>query len=272
MYYSPVTGSRLYRVTGPGELWPTPLLGLGAYFSKGGRYNYSQQPTVYCSEDPLVALAESAFYQFLEWQAKISTHRLNPVAYPLISKHKLWCFSIDPPPIVIDLEHAQAIGFFQHTPHMLLNPGFNPARGLQLPGQHPARDYWGTQDLAREVRDFASAGSPEPRPEGIRAPALRVKRAPGYRARQLALFVPDATVHQPYQDRSSVIAEYDLEIQFLQADSRLPVNNQTVDIDWCMPQFRVGGAGVVAIPAYAQRPNAIDYSPNTWHDLEIQFA
>src|SRR5437868_1933428 len=197
MYYPLAAGTRLYRVTSPGEVWPTPMLGLGAYFTKGGRYNYAPEPTVYCAEDPLAVLAEAAFYEALEWQAKISTHRFNPVGYPLVSSHKLWCFSIDPAPALIDLEHAQAIALFQHTPHMLLNPSLNPARGPHLPGQRPARDYFGTQDLAKDVRGLMPpAGSPDPRPEGVKAPAIRVKRVARYRAHQLALFVFDAAVHQ----------------------------------------------------------------------------
>jgi hypothetical protein len=190
MYYPLADGARLYRVTGPGVNWPTPLLGLGAYFTKGGRYNYASEPTVYCAEDPLVVLAEAVFYEALEWQAKISAHRFNPVAYPLVSSHKLWCFSIDPAPAIIDLEHAQAVALFQHTPHMLINPSLNPARGPHLAGQRPSRDYLGTQDLAKDVRGLVPpSGSPLRRPEGIKAPAIRVKRVAGYRVHQLALFV-----------------------------------------------------------------------------------
>ena len=273
MYYSLAAGTRLYRVTSVGVAWPTPLLGTGAYFTKGGRYNYATEPTVYCAEDPLAVLAEAAFYEALEWHARISTHRLNPVTYPLISNHKLWCFSIDPAPAVIDLELAQVITLFQHTPHMLLNPSFNPARGPHLPGQRPARDYFGTQDLAKDVRGFVPPpGSPDPRAEGIKAPALRLKRVVGYRAHQLALFVFDAAVHQPYPDRSNLILECDLEIQFLQSSPRQAVTAATADIDWCTPQFRISGPGAAVIPSYGPRPNAVNYSPNRWYNLDLQFA
>src|SRR4051794_39378687 len=135
MYYNLAPAARLYRVTGPGVNWPTPLYGLGAYFNKGGRYNQASQPTVYCTEDPLAVIAETAFYEALEWQGKISAHRMNPVSYPLVSDHKLWCFTIDPAPAIIDLEHPQAIALFQHTPHMLSNPSLNPDRGAHVPGQ-----------------------------------------------------------------------------------------------------------------------------------------
>lgn len=273
MYYSLSAGALLYRVTSPGVVWPTPLLGLGAYFTKGGRYNYASEPTVYCSEDPLAALAEAAFYEALEWQAKISTHRFNPVAYPLVSIHKLWCFSIDPAPTIIDLEHAQATVLFQHTPHMLLNPSLNPARDPHLPGQRPARDYFGTQDLAKDVRGLVPpAGSPDPRPEGVKAPAIRVKRVPGYRAHSLALFIFDAAVHQPFQNRSNLILECDLEFQFLQSSPRQAVTALTVEIDWCKPQFRISGAGASVIPAFGPRPNAKRYHSNRWYNLDLQFA
>jgi RES domain len=273
MYYTLPAGAHLYRITSSGVIWPTPLLGLGAYFTKGGRYNYASEPTVYCAEDPLAVLAEAAFYEALEWQAKISTHRFTPVNYPLVSFHMLWCFSIDPAPTIIDLEHSQAIALFQHTPHMLLNPSLNPARGPHLPGQHLARDYFGTQDLAKDVRGLVPpAGSPDARPEGVKAPAIRAKRVAGYRAHQLALFVFDARVHQPYQGRSNLVMGCDLQFRFLQSGTRAAVTPQAVDIDWCRPQFRLGGAAAAVIPAYGPRPNARAYSPNRWYNLDLQFA
>ena len=273
MYYPLAAGTRLYRVTGAGVTWPTPLLGRGAYFTKGGRYNYAQQPTVYCAEDPLAAIAEAAFYEALEWQDRVSTHRLNPVSYPFVSSHKLWCFSIDPAPAIIDLEHAQAVALFQHTPHMLLNPSLNPARGPHLPGQPRARDYFGTQDLAKDVRGHVPpGGSSDPRPEGIKAPAIRVKSVAGYRAHQLALFVLDAAVHLPYENRSNLLSEWDLEFRFLQSRPRQAVTAQTMDIDWHNPQFRISGAGAAVIPAYGARPHATPYRPNRWYNLAIQFS
>ncbi|MBI3409066.1 MAG: RES family NAD+ phosphorylase [Planctomycetes bacterium] len=275
MYYPLAAAAPLYRVTGPGVNWPTPLFGHGAYFTKGGRYNYASEPTVYCAEDPLAVLAEAAFYEALEWQAKISAHRFNPVTYPLVSSHKFWRFSINPAPAIIDLEHAQAVALFQHTPHMLLNPSLNPGRGPHLPGQHPARDYLGTQHLASDVRGLVPPpGSADPRPEGVKAPAIRIKPVAGYRAHQLALFVfdPAANVNQPYQNRANLLMECDLEFQFLRSDTRGPVTAQTVDIDWRKPRFRISGPGAVAIPAYAPRPNAKAYSPNRWYNLELCFA
>jgi len=271
MYYPLAAGTRLYRVTGSGTVWPTPLLGLGAYFTKGGRYNYAAEPTVYCAEDPLIVIAETAFYDALEWQEKISFHRFKPVSYPLVLPHKLWCFSIDPAPAVIDLDSPQAIAQFQHTRHMLRNPSFNPARGPHVPGQPMARDYLGTQDLAKDVRGHTPPpGSADPRPEGVKAPAIRVKRLPNYQAHQLALFVFPPAVHVPYENRSIMIMEWDLALQFFQMNPRQPVTQATVEIDWGKPQFRISGAG--GIPAYTPRPGARAYSPNRWYNLDIQYA
>lgn len=273
MYYPLAAGARLYRVTGPGVTWPTPLLGLGAYFTKGGRYNAAGDPTVYCAEDPLAVLAEAAFYEALEWQDKISAHLLKPVSYPFVSAHKLWCFSIDPAPAIIDLEDPAAVALFQHTPHLLRNPSLNPARGPHVPGQPRARDYFGTQNLADYVRGHVPpAGSADPRPEGVKAPAVRVKPVAGYRAHMLALFVFNPAVHQTYPLRSNLLLGCDVEFRFLQRAPRQDVSPLTVDIDWCTPQFRISGPGASVIPAFGPRPFAKAYHPNRWYNLAIVFV
>jgi RES domain len=273
MYYNLAPASRLYRVTGSGVDWPAPLYGMGAYFNKGGRYNQASQPTVYCAEDPLAVIAETAFYEALQWQGKISAHRMNPVGYPLVSNHKLWGFTIDPTPAIIDLEHPQALSLFQHTPYMLSNPSLNPDRGAHLPGQPLARDYFGTQNLATEVRGHTPPpGSPDPRPEGVKAPAIRLKRIAGYRPHMLALFVFPAAVHDLYENRSAMELQCNLQVRFLQLSPRQDVTALTVDIDWCNPQFCIGGPGAAVIPAYAPRPGAKAYRPNRWYKIPIQFA
>ena len=273
MYYNLAPAARLYRVTGSGVDWPTPLYGLGAYFNKGGRYNQASQPTVYCAEDPLAVIAETAFYEALQWQGKISAHRMNPVNYPLVSNHKLWCFTIEPAPGIIDLEHPQALALFQHTPYMLSNPSLNPDRGTHVPGQPLARDYLGTQNLATDVRGHTPPpGSPDPRPEGVKAPAIRLKRIKGYRPHMLALFIFPDVVHKPYVDRSVKVLECNLQLRFFQLSPHRDVTAQTVDIDWCNPQFRISGPGTAVMPAYAHRPDAREHSPNRWYKIPIQFA
>jgi hypothetical protein len=228
---------------------------------------------VYCAEDPLAVIAETAFYEALEWQGKISAHRMNPVSYPLVSAHKLWGFTIDPAPAIVDLAHPQAIATFQHTPHMLSNPSLNPDRGAHVPGQPLARDYFGTQHLATEVRGHTPPpGSADPRPEGIKAPAIRLKRLAGYRPHMLALFVFHHAIHILYENRSAMVLECDLQLRFLQLSPRQAVTVQTVDIDWCNPQFRISGPRAAVIPAHAPRPGAVAYSPNRWYKVPIQFA
>jgi len=273
MYYPLINGARLYRITGAGSRWPTPIQGLGAYYTKGGRYNRVSQPTVYCSEDPLVVIAETAFYQALDWQEKISADRTSPVIYPFRSHHCLWCFSINPAPQIIDLEHSNAIHHFQYSPHLLLNPSLNPRRGPNSRGQVPGRDYVGTQDLADEIRAYVpSVGSSDPRPEGIKVPSVRLRKRDGFRPYHLSLFVSVDPSHQAYESRSNLIDQWELELEFLQESSRLPINQQTTDIDWHHSRFRLVGAGAGTLPAYVARPNAEEYQPNVWYTVEIAFA
>jgi hypothetical protein len=163
MYHAIAPGTRLYRVTRLAEAWPEPLLGLGAYFTRGGRYNRPHQQVIYASDDPLVAITEAAFYQALDWQRRIALHHFLPVGYPLESEHWLWSFTIDPAPAVIDLLHPGAQHQFPHPPHLPLTPS-----------QH----YDGTQALADAIRAYIPpAGSVHARPEGLRAPSVRTPQA-----------------------------------------------------------------------------------------------
>ena len=124
------------------------------------------------------------------------------------------------------------------------SPNLNPDRGTHLPGQPLARDYFGTQNLATEVRGHTPPpGSSDPRPEGVKGPAIRLKRIVGYRPHMLALFVFPPAVHDPYEKRSAMVLECDLKLRFLQLSPRQPVTAQTVDIDWCNPQFRTVAPG-----------------------------
>ena len=96
------------------------------------------------------------------------------MTYPLVSDHTLWCFTLDPAPVVIDLEHPQAQHTFQYPPHVIYNPSLNPRHGVQIVGQPPSRDYFGTQALADDIRAYVPhAGA---RPEGVKAPSVRMRR------------------------------------------------------------------------------------------------
>jgi hypothetical protein len=88
----------------------------------------------------------------------------------------------------------------------------------------------------------------------------------------LALFVFHPTVHILYENRSAMVLECGLKLRFLQLSPRQAVTAQTVDIDWCNPQFRISGPGAAVIPAYAPRPGSIAYRPNRWYKVPIQFA
>jgi hypothetical protein len=140
-------------------------------------------------------------------------------------------------------------------------------------GQPLARDYFGTQHLATEARGHTPPpGSFEPRAEGIKARAIRLKRIAGYRPHMLALFVYPANVHVPYENRSAMVLECGFQLRFLQLSPRQEVTARTLDIDWCSPQFRISGPRAAVIPAYALRPGAKAYSPNRWYGVPIQFA
>ena len=88
MYY-PIGPGSLFRVASDtsGNVWPDPVLGHGAYYVgiNGNRYSRPDQLTVYCAEDPLVAITEGAYYQALKWQNDIAFYRMKGVNYPLRS-------------------------------------------------------------------------------------------------------------------------------------------------------------------------------------------
>jgi hypothetical protein len=142
MYY-PIGQGPLFRVASAvsGNVWPAPVMGYGAYYvARGGnRYSRPHQLTVYCAEDPLVAITEGAFYQALAWQNEIASSRMKAVSYPLRTEHLLWAFRIDPRPPVIDMESPLASNHFAYSPHVLLNP---------------AKAYSATQAIADDVRTY----------------------------------------------------------------------------------------------------------------------
>jgi RES domain len=273
MYYTLNAAARLYRVTSTNTNWHRPLLGQGAHFTHGGRYNRVSQATVYCSEDPLVAITEQAFYQALDWHRAISFQRKNPMTYPLISRHTLWCFSIDPPPPLIDLEHQQAMDTFQYSPHFLHNPSLNPRPGVQTLFQNPARDYTGTQELADDVRSYSPPpGVNQPRPEGVKFPSTRMPRKYKFQPCNLALFIKDADLQVPYHERSDLIDQWELTIEFLELRSGQPVTFQTREIDWERPRFQIGPVGGNVIPAYIRRPRSAAINPDQWCELDVCYT
>lgn len=76
MYY-PIGQGPFFRVASAssGNAWPDPVRGEGAYYvgREGNRYSRPDQLTVYCAEDPHVAITEGSFYQALKWQNDIAS-------------------------------------------------------------------------------------------------------------------------------------------------------------------------------------------------------
>jgi hypothetical protein len=264
MYY-PVGRGPLFRVGSAisGNLWPDPVLGHGAYYlpMTANRYSRPDQLTVYCAEDPVVAITEGAFYQSLNWQGEIAASRMKGVNYPLRSEHLLWAFQIVPIPAVIDLESPLARTHFSYSPHVLLNP---------------SRSYAATQAIADEVRTYVPpAGSTQPRPEGLKAPSVRTPYGTGFQPHQLALFARDLPDPPPFDRRSELIANMKIEFEFLTHVPRKSVEYRDARIDWSTPRFRMaaipGEPSLSPIPASTIGPKARTYSLNRWYRIKIVF-
>jgi hypothetical protein len=261
MYYS-IGAGNLYRVTSAATVWPNPVQGHGAYYisTQGNRYNRTDQLSVYCSEDPLVALTEGAYYQSMKWQNDIAYSRLKSITYPLRSEHLLWGFRVDPLPAVLDLEHTAAVVLFGFSPHMLLNP---------------SREYTGTQGIADEVRGYAPpGGSSDPRPEGLKAPSVRTPRAGAFQPHQCCLFVRNMPGCLPYDQRSQLVAKMKLEFEFFAVSPVAgSVNFHSTVINWSRPKFRIaalpGEPRLSPIPGFDGRPNAKAIRLNRWYNLSI---
>lgn len=263
--YHPIGPGPLFRVASAtsGTVWPDPVLGHGAYYvdRNGNRYSGPDQLTVYCAEDPLVAITEGAFYQALKWQIDIASYQMKAVGYPLRSEHLLWAFQIDPQPPVIDMASPHASTGFRYSPHVLLNP---------------SRLYSGTQAIADDVRTYTPpAGSGQLRPEGLKAPSVRTPYAAGHQPHQLALFVRNMPGSLPFDRRSRLIAKMRIEFEFFTHSPVTSVAYQHPRINWHAPKFRVtsipGEPSLSPIPAYLPRPNARTYSLNRWYRLRIVY-
>ncbi len=157
---------------------------------------------------------------------------------------------------------------------MIDNPSLNPRRGVQVLGQPPSRDYTGTQELADDIRAYLPPpGSTHTRPEGVKAPSIRVRKKYNFQPFQLALFVMDPFVHVPYTSRATLVNQWQLRLEFEDSRSRRSVTNTTVEIEWVAPRFQLGPPGYPSVPAYAGRPRATDYAvaPH-WYSSEIRYA
>jgi hypothetical protein len=264
MYY-PIGNGPLFRVApaSEGNVWPEPVMGIGAYYVGLGasRYSRTQQPTVYCAEDPIVAITEAAFYQALQWQIAVASYKMKTLLYPLRSEHLLWAFLINPIPPVIDMESVLAGNRFGYPPHLLLNP---------------SRDYNGTQDVADSVRTHTPpAGSGEPRPEGMKIPSVRTPWVGGFQPHHLSLFVMNTVVAVPFSQRSTLVAKMKIGFEFQTHSPARSVTYQSPRINWSAPRFKVtaiqGEPSLSLIPAFAGRPKARAFSLSRWYRIGVVF-
>jgi hypothetical protein len=264
MFY-PIGQGPLFRVASAtsGNVWPEPVRGEGAYYvgREGNRYSGPHQLTLYCAEDPLVAVTEGAFYQALNWQKEIASYRTKEVTYPLRSEHLLWVFRIDPRPILIDMESPLAVNRFAYSPQVLLNP---------------IRVYSGTQAIADDVRTYIPpAGAGQQRPEGLKVPSVRTPHVAGFQPHQLALFVMNIPGSVPFDQRSQAIAKMRIEFEFFTHSPPVSVAYHHPRIHWAAPKFRVtaipGEPSLSQLPVYAGRPNARTYLLNRWYRIGIVF-
>ncbi len=238
-------------------------MGYGAYYGgiDGNRFSGPDQLTVYCAEDPLVAITEGAYYQALKWQNEIASYKMKAVAYPLVSEHLLWAFRIDPAPALIDSESLLASTHFSYPPHVLLNP---------------CRNYSGTQAIANAVRThLPPGGSGLARPEGLKGPSVRTPNVTGFQPHQLALFVRDTPYSAPFNQRSILLGKMKIEFEFYTSTPAAPVSYHDARINWTRPKFRVSvfpGEPVTSpIPTFLGRPASQSYALNSWHEIEIVF-
>lgn len=238
-------------------------MGYGAYYADedGNRFSGPDQLTVYCAEDPLVAITEGAFYQALKWQNEIASFKMKAVTYPLHSEHLCWAFHINPLPVLIDAESASASLHFRYPPHLLLNP---------------SRKYSGTQAIANGIRTYVPpAGSGEPRPEGLKSASVRTPYVGVFQPHQVALFVRDTPWSPPFSNRAQLAAKMKIEYEFLTHDVATSVAYQTTRINWARPRFRLSTLPpepfLDPIPVYAGRPNSVVYTLNNWHEIEVVF-
>lgn len=196
------------------------------------------------------------------------------MTYPLVSDHLLWCFSLDPSPHLIDLEHSRTQHTFGYPPSSIHNPSLSPSRRGQAAGQPSIRDYTGTQQLADKIRAYhPPTGSNQARPEGLKAPSVRMSKKNNSRPFHLALSVMPPGIHVPYSSRATLVNQWQLSLEFEQPRPRQPVTASTVEIGWTSPRFQLGPVGHPSVPAYICRPRATQFAvAPQWHLLDIRYA
>jgi hypothetical protein len=223
MYETPSPSTPFYRATKKGTTWRKLLQGHGAFYTDGGRYNTTHQPTVYTADDPVVAISEQAFYQAKTWQQTIGS-RLKPyLRFPLVTEHLLWCFTLDNPPQILDLTNDVSRQVFTYYRFALLNPSLH----------HQA-----TRELADNVRKHPNATAPNV--GGLKAPSVRAIPVGGGYACQTVLFPG------PKGIKASRVGRLNLTLEFLDGSGH-SVDGETAVINWSDLRFQLHG-GTATIP------------------------
>jgi hypothetical protein len=216
MYRTAAT--QFYRVTDIGRTWQDVISGVGSYFSSGGRYNRIQQRTVYASADPLVSITESGFHRAVKWQMSIGRGSLGalpplpPPTLPLVSEHWLWCFTLNTPLRLVNIDTAGARAALPDSRYELFNP---------------SEAYRTTADLADAIRLHSNPNNPGGFVEGILAPSVRTPPAGSYRPQQHIFFVPP----NQFTIQAALVTRWRLTLEFVDSNGRSITANRR-DIDW----------------------------------------
>lgn len=245
MYETLPSSIHLYRVTRKGTSWSKLLRGEGAFYTDGGRYNRTHQPTVYTADDPVVAISEFAFYQAKTWQ-KVIGSRLRPnLKFPLVSESLFWCFTLDDACKLLDLTADASRQIFTYHRFALVNPS----------SHHQA-----TRELADNVRTHPHAEALNAR--GLTAPSIRTITAHGAYAKQVVLFPGSKGI------KASQVGQLGLTLEFLDPTG-ISVNSETAVIDWSNLQFQLHG-GTTAIPLESACRGGRPIPLDKWDPLTIR--
>ena len=88
---------------------------------------------------------------------------------------------------------------------------------------HLAQQYDGTRKLADDIALYIPpAGSVHPRPEGLRAPSVRTPRRSAHQPSQFALFVMNAALQEPFEQRGSLVEQWRLTFEFQEPSPGMP--------------------------------------------------
>ncbi len=251
MWFTLPAHTPLYRVSRTRDTWADVLAGNGAFFSPGGRYGTSGQPTAYTSEDPLVALTEFGWHLGLSYCVALGGHQ--PPPYPLSETAKLWRFHLTTPVTLADLTNPAAAHQFGFPAHLPYNP-------------HP-NQYHAAQAVATRLR-----AHPNPRPEGLLAPSVRTPAATGYDPRQVVLFALPAPAVVPLAlaGRTALLDQWDIELEFGTAGTHQSVGPTDPLVGWSAPWVRLSGAN--AVPKFTPRPGSKPFTTGTWFKLDVRYT